>query len=66
MIYYKDTIAFAKKHHLSILQIIDKFENQFGKLKIKPRPHDGIQYFNWISWFIWNNMMREIIYFMER
>ncbi|WP_439130908.1 DUF7222 domain-containing protein [Polaribacter sp.] len=32
MIYYTDTVAFAKKYHLSILQILDEFESDCGKL----------------------------------
>ena len=30
MIYYTDTVAFAKKYHLSILQILDEFESECG------------------------------------
>ena len=35
MIYYTDTVAFAKKYHLSILQILDEFESKCGKLENK-------------------------------
>jgi hypothetical protein len=65
MIYYKDTVAFAKKYHLSILQILDEFESGCGKLKNKPSPQDETNYFNWLSWFAWENMMSEIISFLE-
>lgn len=65
MIYYTDTVAFAKKHHLSILQILDEFESDCGKLENKPSPQDEIQYFNWLSWFAWESMMGEIITFVE-
>ena len=66
MIYYSDTVAFAKKYHLSILQIIDEFECDCGKLENKPSPQDETDYFNWLSWFAWESMMSEIISFMER
>ena len=65
MIYYKDTVAFAKKYHLSILQILDEFECDCGKLENKPSPQDETQYFNWLSWFAWESMMSEIISFLE-
>lgn len=65
MIYYKDTVAFAKKYHLSILQILDEFESCCGKLENKPSPTDEVQYFNWLSWFAWESMMSEVIAFVE-
>ena len=30
MIYNKDTVKFAKKHHLKILQLLDEFEMSVG------------------------------------
>ena len=65
MIYYTDTVAFAKKHHLSILQILDEFESCCGKLENKPSSQDETQYFNWLSWFAWESMMSEVIAFAE-
>lgn len=65
MIYYADTVTFAKKHHLSILQILHEFECDFGKLEKRPCATDEIQYFNWLSWFAWESMMSEIICFVE-
>ena len=66
MIYYTDTVAFAKKHHLPILQMLEEFENECGKLENKSSPIDETNYFNWLSWFAWENMMGEIMSFMER
>lgn len=65
MIYYKDTITFSKRNHLTILQILDEFENECGKLERKPSPTDEDLYFNWLSWFAWENMMSEVISFVE-
>ena len=66
MIYYTDTLAFAKKYHLSILQILDEFECDCGKLENKPSAIDEVEYFNWLTWFAWESMMREIMSLMER
>ncbi len=66
MIFFTDTVAFAKKHHLSILQILEEFECNCGKLENKPSSTDETNYFNWLSWFAWESMMSEIISFMER
>ena len=65
MLYYTDTVAFAKKHHLSILQILEEFECDCGKLENKPSATNEVQYFNWLSWFAWENMMSEVISFLE-
>ena len=65
MIYYKDSVAFAKKYHLSILQILDEFECDCGKLENKPSPQDETQYFNLLAWFSWESMMSEVISFLE-
>jgi len=65
MIYYSDTVKFAKKHHLKILQILDEFENECGLLSNKPSPMDETQYFNWLSWFAWESMMSEFISFLD-
>ena len=66
MIYYTDTVAFAKKHHLSILQILDEFECECGRLENKPSSTDEVQYFNWLSWFAWESMMSEILSFLDK
>lgn len=65
MIYYKDTVPFAKKYHLSILQVLDEFESNYGKLENKPSPQDETQYFNWLAWFAWESMMSETMTFVE-
>jgi hypothetical protein len=65
MIYYTDTVAFGKKHHLPILQVLEEFESECGKLENKPSPQDEIQYYNWLAWFSWENMMSEVMFFME-
>jgi hypothetical protein len=66
MIYYADTVSFAKKHHLQILQILEDFESECGKLDNKPGPLDEVQYYNWLSWFAWESMMSEILSFLDK
>ncbi|MDX6746634.1 hypothetical protein SHK09_07505 [Polaribacter sp. PL03] len=65
MIYYTDTVGFARENHLQILKILDDFENECGQLKGSPTPTDETQYFNWLSWFAWESMMSEISSFIE-
>ena len=65
MIYYKDTVKFAKKHHLKILQILDEFENECGKLERKPSPLDEDLYYNWLAWFSHESCLSEVIAFIE-
>ena len=66
MIYYSDTVKFAKKNHLSILQLLDEFENETGaKLESKPSAKDETQYFNWLAWFAWENMYSELLNYLE-
>lgn len=65
MIYYTDTVKFGKKNHLLILQVLQEFENECGTLENKPSPKDETQYFNWLSWFAWENTMSEVISYLE-
>lgn len=66
MIYYTDTIKFAKKNHLLILRALDEFENETGaKLDSKPSTIDETQYFNWLAWFAWENTMSEVLSYLE-
>jgi len=64
-IFYNDTVAFAKRHHLSILQILDEFESCCGKLENKPSPTDETSYYNWLAFFSWENMLSQIISYVE-
>ena len=65
MVYYSDTVKFAKKHHLEILQQLDEFEDECGRLENRPRATDETQYFNWLAWFAWENTMSEVINYLE-
>ena len=65
MIYYSDTVKFGKKNHLLILQALDDFESECGRLENRPNATDETQYFNWLAWFAWENMMSELINYLE-
>lgn len=66
MIYYADTVSFAKKNHFLILQALDRFEDETGgRLKNKPSLTDEAQYFNWLAWFAWENTMSEVLSYLE-
>jgi hypothetical protein len=65
MVYYSDTVKFAKKNHLEILQQLDEFEYECGRIESKPKATDETQYFNWLAWFAWENTMSEVLNYLE-
>lgn len=65
MIYYKDTVKFAKRNHLLILQALDEFEQDCGRCENKPSTQDETTYFNWLAWFAWENTMSEVLNYLE-
>jgi len=58
-IYYSDTVKFAKRNHLLILQELAELEADCGILK-KPSPSDETKYFNWLAWFALEHIVSEI------
>lgn len=64
-IYYTDTVKFGKKNHLLILQAIAEFESECGLMENKPSPTDETEYFNWLTWFAWENMAGNLISYLE-
>ena len=67
MIYYTDTVKFAKKNHLLITQALGEFEHECGRLENKPMPYkdNEEQYYNWLAWFAWESMAGELISYLE-
>jgi len=63
MIYYVDTVRFAKKNIWLILEQLSAFEQEIGQPLNKPS--DTRQYQNWLTWFTWENMMSELITYLE-
>lgn len=67
MIYYRDTVKFAKKNIHLILDALREFEENVGTLKNVPKHSDGeTAFFNWLAWFAWENTMYEIINYLEQ
>lgn len=64
MIYYSDTVKFAKRNHLLILKALFEFEEQCGVIKNKPDPREETQYFNWLAWFAWEDLAGELISYL--
>jgi hypothetical protein len=54
--------SLAKINHL---QILETFESECVRLESKPNPKDEAQYFNWLSWFAWENMMSETLSYLK-
>jgi hypothetical protein len=65
MIYYTDTVAFAEKNHLKILQALEEFEAEMGEQLNKPRTEDETAYYNWMAWFAWELCMGEVQNYLE-
>jgi hypothetical protein len=61
IIYYEDTVKFGKKWHNAILDELDNFEEETGGPLKKPRRSDTTQYYNWLTWFAWENMMSKLM-----
>ena len=55
-IYYSMSVA--------ITNALNEFENECGLLENKPTG-DETQYYNWLSWFAWENVMSEVINYIE-
>lgn len=63
MIYYADTCKFAKKNIWLILEQLSEFEKEIGEPLKKPSDPEQLQ--NWLTWFAWENMMSELINYLE-
>ena len=63
MIYYADTCKFAKKNVWEILEQVQNFEEEIGQPLKKPIDVQQLQ--NWLTWFAWENMMSELISYLE-
>ena len=64
MIYYSDTVPFAKKNLVLIMNALNDFENECGLLENKPTD-DETTYYNWLAWFSWENTMSEVLNYLE-
>ena len=67
-IYYSDTVPFAKRNLETIHEVLRDFEKETGaQLENMPRySDDETQYYNWLTWFAWENMAGELISYLEQ
>lgn len=63
-IYYKDTVAFAKRNLALITKALHEFEQEIGTPLKKPTD-DETQYLNWLAWFALENTIDEVIQYKE-
>lgn len=63
-IYYSETIPFAKKHLVKIMNALNEFETETGCHLNKPTD-DETQFYNWLSWFALENTIQELMDFLE-
>ena len=64
MIYYADTVPFAKKNHFLILNTLNNFNEETGGT-LYPPADDAQNYYNWLAWFAWENTMSEVLSYLE-
>jgi hypothetical protein len=64
MIYYSDTVNFAKKNLVLIMDSLNRFEKECGRLENKPTD-DETAFYNWLAWFAWENTMSEVLSYLE-
>ena len=56
LIYYSDTVAFAKKNHIAILERLDELRSQGVEITPPNIAEEGEgQYYNWLTWFAWGS-----------
>ena len=59
-IYYTETVAFAKRHLVKIINALNELENDIGEPLKKPND-DETQYFNWLAWFALETVIDELV-----
>lgn len=64
MIYYEDTVHFAKKNLVLIMDALNDFEKECGLIPDKPTD-DPTQFYNWLTWFAWESMAGELMNYLE-
>lgn len=63
MIYYSDTVSFAKNNLVLIINSLNEFEKECGLID-KPTD-DETSYYNWLAWFAWENTLSEVLSYLE-
>lgn len=65
LIYYDDTVKFAKNNLGVILERLREVENEVGKLSVPNKKDEPIAYYNWLAWFAWEDMASELLFYIE-
>lgn len=65
-IYYSDTVKFAKKHLVDIINVLNAFENELGEpLGTKPQDAGEETLFNWYAWFALEHCIDKVMTYKE-
>ena len=65
MIYYSDTVKFAKRYHIEILEELEIFNEETGSSLYPEAKYGEDTYYNWLAWFAWENMASQLINYLE-
>ena len=62
-IYYSETVPFAKRNLMLIMNALNEFESECGLLN-KPTD-DETAYYNWLAWFALETTVQEVMDMLE-
>lgn len=65
LIYYDDTVKFAKNNLGLILERLREWENESGRLNVPNKKDEPTAYYNWLAWFAWEDMASELLFYIE-
>jgi len=63
-IYYSETVPFAKRNLVLIMNSLNEFEHETGSPLKKPTD-DKTQFYNWLSWFALESVIDDVICYKE-
>ena len=65
MIYYYDTVRFAKKNLEEIHEYLVELEEELGALDVPSFRDNETHYYNWLTWFMWEDLARRLWDYLE-
>lgn len=65
MIYYKDTVRFAKRNLEEIHEHLVELEEELGALDVPIFRDNETHYYNWLTWFMWEDLARRLWDYLE-
>ncbi len=63
-IYYEETVEFAKKNLVLIMNALNELENDIGAPLKKPTDSET-QFYNWLAWFALENCVGDLMRALE-